>query len=192
MRTAVVTLKGVSPFSQSKHYLPQKTSDKEPPEKVEARTWRERCHVNSDGNLFIPPMCFKLSLEAAAQYRQQRVPGKGQSTYTKHFRSGVLVVEPLVLPIQKDDVEGEWLFVPSDGKRGGAKRVSKCFPLIKEWGGEVEFLLLDDTITEEVFEDTLTDAGKYIGIGRFRPANGGFYGRYSVEKIRWSNGANGG
>ena len=86
---------------------------------------------------------------------------------------------------RKDAVAGEWLFVPASGRRGDGKRVLKCFPLIPEWHGRVTFHILDDTITEKVFARHLEQAGKFIGIGRFRPRNNGYYGRFAVEKLEW-------
>ena len=50
----------------------------------------------------------------------------------------------------------------------------------------MRFYILDDTITEDVFKEHLEEAGKFIGIGRFRPRNNGFYGRFAVDKIEWS------
>ena len=115
------------------------------------------------------------------------IKGRGKATYTKHFKAGVLVTDGLTLPVNKDDVDGEVFFVPSDGKAGGGSRVKKKFPVIREWSGEVTFYILDDTITEDVFEAHLKEAGNFIGIGRFRPENGGFYGRYAIDKITWSD-----
>lgn len=185
MRTATVTLKSVSPYSQSgAHFTPKK--DKEGPDAYEERTWRERCHVDEDGFLFIPPMAFKNCLSEAAKYLSIQIPGKGKSTYTKNIEAGVLVMDAMKLPIKKADVDGEWLFVPSDGRRGGAKRVKKCFPVVRQWKGEVVFNILDDTVTNDVFRKHLEEAGKFIGIGRFRPRNNGFYGRFTVEKVTWN------
>lgn len=185
MKTAIATLRSISPYSQSRHYDVPKLN-KELPKDYEARTWRERLHTNGEGNVYIPPMSFKNCLSEAAKYLGIQIPGKGKSTYTKHFEAGVLVMEPLVLPLKRDDVAGEWLFVPSDGIRGSGKRVDKCFPTIQEWGGEVTFFVLDETITEDVFLNHLTQAGQFIGIGRFRPRNNGFYGRFAVESVSWS------
>ena len=184
MKTATATLRSTAPYSQSKHYTVDKLN-KESPRDYEARTWRERMHVTDDGHVLIPPMAFKNCLAEAAKYLSIQIPGKGKSTYTKHFEAGVLVTEPLVLPVLKADVAGEWLFVPSDGKRGGGTRVDKCFPLIPDWAGAVEFHIMDETITNDVFEMVLEQAGKFIGIGRFRPRNNGYYGRFSVESVAW-------
>jgi hypothetical protein len=185
MKTAVCSLKSAAPYSQSKRYVVPKL-EKESHADYEARTWRERLHTTPDGNVFIPPMSFKNCLAEVAQFLSVKIPGKGKATWTKHFLAGVLVSEPLILPNKKDAVTGEWLYVPSDGKRGGGTRVDKCFPVIPSWKGDVTFYVLDETITQDVFREHLQEAGKFIGIGRFRPRNGGYYGRFEVLDVKWS------
>ena len=184
MKTATVTLKSTTPYSQSRHYTTPEL-EKENKRDYEARTWRDRLHVNEDGLVYIPPMSFKNCLAEAAKFLGKQIPGKGKSTYTKHFEAGTLVTEPVVLTVKKEEVEGEWLFVPSDGIRGSGKRVDKCFPVIRHWEGKVTFYIIDETITKEVFMDHLKDAGSLIGIGRFRPRNNGFYGRFEVVDLDW-------
>ena len=185
MKTAIVTLKSAGAYSQSKHYeTPMKPKESYPD--YEARTWRDRLHADpKTEEVFIPPMAFKNCLAEAAKFLSIKIPGKGNATYTKHFEAGTMVTEGLPIGIKKNEVDGEWFFVPSDGKRGGDKRVNKCFPVIHQWGGKVEFLVFDDTVTEKVFEDVLRDAGRFIGLGRFRPRNNGFYGRFDVVDIEW-------
>lgn len=187
MFKALCQLKSVSPYSQSRYIQEKKTKD-ETHAAFEERSWHLRCHFNEAGKVFIPPMSFKNCLSEAAKYKSIQIPGKGKSTYTKHFEAGVLVVEPLELPVTKETLQHEWLHVPSDGRRGGTTRVEKCFPLIPSWSGSVEFLILDECITEEVFIEHLTDAGSFIGVGRFRPRNNGFYGRFAVESVKWAKG----
>ena len=47
------------------------------------------------------------------------------------------------------------------------------------------FYVLDDIITESVFAQVLRSAGLLVGLGRFRPENRGFYGRFQVDSIKW-------
>ena len=185
MKTAVTLLESISPYSQSRFYQTPKL-EKESSADYEARTWRDRMHTTEDGRVFMPPMAFKNCLAEAAKFLSIQIQGKGKATYTKHFEAGVMVVEGLTLNIKKADVAGEWFHVPSDGKRGGSKRVLKCFPVIPKWSGEVTWHILDDTITKDVFAKHLEEAGKFIGLGRFRPRNNGFYGRFSVKEIKWT------
>jgi len=185
MRIAVATLESLSPYSQSRQHDTPRT-EKEGHDDYERRTWLNRTHVNNDGYVFIPPMAFKFSLETAARFLRIRIPGKGQSEYGKHFRSGVLVPVGLVLPVKKEDVPGEWLQLHANGKRGSGARVPRCMPHIDKWRGDVEYYVLDDVITPDVFEQHLREAGNFIGIGRFRPENGGYYGRYTVVEVVWN------
>lgn len=184
MKKVIATLKSCSPYSQSRHHSEPKL-EKESPKDYELRTWRYRLHTDKNGNVYIPPMAFKNCIAEAAKYLSIQIPGKGKSTYTKHFEAGVLVMDPVYLGIKADEVKGELLFLNADGKRGGGKRVDKMYPYIPEWQQDVTFYILDETITKDVFIEHLDQAGKFIGIGRFRPRNNGFYGRFEVLNVQW-------
>lgn len=186
MKTITARLKSISPYSQSRHYDTPKL-DRELPKAYEERTWRDRLHADANGNVFIPPMAFKNALAEAAKFMSIQIPGKGKSTYTKHFEAGVLCMDPVPIGVRKDEVEGEWINANSDGVRGSGKRVKRCFPHIPTgWKGTAKFLILDETITPTVLEEHLREAGSFVGIGRFRPRNGGYYGRFVVEKVQVS------
>jgi hypothetical protein len=184
VKLAIAHLRSTSVYSQSKFYETEKERS-ETSAQYEVRTWRNRMHVDENGSVFIPPMAFKNCLSDAAKYLSMQIPGKGKSTYTKHFEAGVLVMDPLPLPYKAEQVKGEVLFVPSDGRRGGSNRVLKTFPLIPSWDGEVKFYILDEIVNPEVFREHLKWAGQIIGIGRFRPRNNGYYGRFKVEDVKW-------
>ena len=186
MKIAVAQLKSVSPYGQSNHYAVEK-KEKESPGDYEKRTWRNRAHFDSKGNTFIPPMQFKNCLRDAAAYLSERIKGKGMKTWSEKFRAGVLVTEPIPLGIHYEKMMGTWIFVPSDGKTGGGKRVDKCFPTFPSWEGVVNFYILDDQITEDVFRSHLEQAGKFIGIGYFRPIRGGYWGRFEVVDLEWKD-----
>jgi hypothetical protein len=187
MKICTATLRSLAPYSQSrKHDAPK--LDRERADDYEERTWREKCHYDADGTIFIPPMAFKMTIDEAAKFLGLQIPGKGKATFTKHFLSGALVMEGPRLPYKRDEVEGEWINANADGVRG-SKRVRRCFPVIPSWEADVEFYILDPTITPAVFEEVLVAAGNFRGVGRFRPGNGGLYGRFEVVKTAWRNGA---
>jgi hypothetical protein len=135
--------------------------------------------------VFIPPTAIKNCLAEAAKYLGIQIPGRGKSTYTKHFEAGIMCMEPISLEIKAADVPGTWLFVPADGVRGSGKRVWKCFPTIQHWAANAIIHILDETITNDVFEKHLEQAGKFIGLGFFRPRNNGYWGRFSVKRVTW-------
>jgi hypothetical protein len=186
MKVITAQLRGVSAMSQSRMHDVTK-EPKETHDDHERRTWREKMHYDAEGEIFIPPMALKMALTEAAKMTGRQIPGRGKSTYTKHFEAGVLCMDPVPIGVRKDEVEGEWINANSDGVRGSGKRVKRCFPHIPTgWKGTAKFLILDETITPTVLEEHLREAGSFVGIGRFRPRNGGYYGRFVVEKVQVS------
>lgn len=185
MLTITAKLVGVAPISFSRPVESKKNTG-ETHDAFEERTWKERLHVDKDGVVFIPPQALKNCLSEVAKFLSETVPGKGKATYTKHFESGVMVTQPMSLGMKAEDVPGERLFVPSDGRRGGGSRVWKTFPTIQEWSCDCEIIVLDPLLVDkaEKIKEYLEHAGQFIGLGRFRPRNNGYYGRFSVKDFK--------
>jgi hypothetical protein len=91
--------------------------------------------------------------------------------------------DPMMLGVHQEEVRCETYFVPSDGQRGGGKRVRKNFPAIDPWSGTVTVLVIDDEIPNEIFARVFHECGRFNGWGRFRPQTNGFYGRFIVKDI---------
>lgn len=186
MIVAKVKITGVSPYQPSRKHNSEKL-EKESFDEYEKRTWRERAHCDEDGNVYIPPMAFKQAVDAAIKYLGTQVPGRGKTTYTKHFGSGVLFTEPMMIGVKKDELMSEKHYCNADGVRGSGKRVDRTFPVIRKWGGEITVMVLDPIINREIFRKAIVSAGQFIGIGRFRPQNQGFYGRFKAEVVSWTD-----
>lgn len=186
MKTATVTLRSLAPYNQShQHFTEKEESGKEGHDEYEKRTWRNKGHYDQEGNAYIPPMAFKGALASAAKFLSIPIKGKGKSTYTKHFLSGVMVTDPLMLGVKKDDVKPQWISCDPQGRKGGMG-VMRAFPHFEKWEGTIEMHILDDTIPKEIFEKVLKEAGNFIGIGQFRPEKGGYFGRFEVLEISWN------
>lgn len=193
MKTVIAHLKSAagSPLSQSRYHGLDKL-EKETAEAYDLRTWRDKAHFDEESKLYHPPIAFKRAVDEAAKRNGKQVPGKGKERYTKHFVSGVQVFERPYLTngkgrLTKEDLVQRRTLVDSTGKKGsaGGTSVVRNFPDIPCWEAQVSFVVLNEIITEEVFEEMLIEAGQFVGIGVFRPENGGYYGRFSVEKMDW-------
>lgn len=185
-KKVIVKLVSQAPYSASrKHDTPK--LEREGADDYEQRTWREKSNYDESGIVVIPAMAFKQALDDVAKMFSTSIPGKGKATYTKHFKAGVLCMGDVSIGIHKDDMPSIRINANADGVRGSGKRVSRIFPQIPSWQGEAEFAVLDDTITKEVFEKALQDAGRFIGVGRFRPQNGGLNGRFAPVSFEWSD-----
>jgi hypothetical protein len=200
---ARVVLRGVSPYSPSRAFQTEKPK-KQDHDEFDERHWRERAHVDAKDRVAIPCQAFYLALLAAAMQNGEKIPGRGNKTYTESFTSGVFV-EPdndddgdmLTItaqngkPVPLPEVRMEKLYLPSDGEpafraRGASKRVWRRFPYVPAgWSVSLKFTVLSPNITKEVFFRHLRDSGLFVGVGRFRPANRGRYGRFFVEAAQW-------
>jgi hypothetical protein len=190
VKKIIATIKGTSRYSQSRPHGLSKEND-ESEDDFDLRAVREHLHYDVDGNVFISPATFKNCLDEAAKFLG--IKKSGSEKYTKHFEAGVGVYDQIPLGISKDDVPFEKVFVDSNGRRGSGKRVYRRYPYIEAgYRVEVPFIILDETVLhtyagnkhKTVFQHVLEMAGLLIGIGRFRPRNRGYYGRFIVEDIR--------
>lgn len=186
VKIATVTLKSKTQYSPSRLHNTAKTTPKETDAAYEARTWPEKAHFDSKGNVFIPKEAFKNAIQDSAQRRGTRIPGRGKATFTKHFAGGIEVLEDLPVGMKKKNLPSVTIPAHVNGERTCGHRVPRTFPVINSWSGDIRVAILDETINEEEFESTIREAGIFVGVGRGRPQNRGSNGRFSVERIVWS------
>lgn len=188
MRICKIHFEGTAPYSQSfRHETPKLA--KETDDDYDVRTWREKSHVTDDGRIFIPAMAFKQALDGASKMVGGKIPGRGQATYAKLFVTGVAFFDDVVLGVLKADVGSVRINANSNGIRGAGSRVWRRFPVVpaNDFKGVAVAQVLDDSIPDEVFERVVRHAGIAQGVGRFRPENGGMYGRFSVTQFEWQS-----
>jgi len=187
MKICTATLRSTAPYSASRlHEAPK--LEKEGADAYEQRTWREKGTFDANGMLCIPAMGLKMAVDEAAKRLAMGIPGRGKSTYTKFFVAGQICIDTpgVCLNIAKDDLDQVKIWANADGVRGSGKRVKRLFPLVHQWKGNAQFAILDPTIPPAIFEKTLIEAGRLIGVGRFRPEKGGMNGRFAVDNITWA------
>lgn len=186
MKLATVKLTSASPMSQSRKHDTAKL-DKELADAYEARTWIEKAHIDESGRVFIPAFALKMALTNAAKHSGEQIPGKGKSTWTKKFMSGLLMTENPVTNKTQADIVRTTINANADGVRGSGKRVTRHFPTLHKWEATATFYILDDIITQDVFMRFIQAAGMFIGVGQYRPENGGLNGRFSAELVSWKD-----
>lgn len=182
MKTAVIKLTSAAPLTQSrKHDAPK--LEKELADAYEQRTWKNKAHVNDDGRVEIPAFAIKCAVVAAAKYAGDQIPGKGKATWTKKFQCGILIPENAVTDCTVDDITPVTINANPDGVRGSGKRVFRTFPQLRKWSATLTVLVLDEIITRGVLEKYFTAAGQFVGVGQYRPENGGTNGRFIAEVV---------
>jgi hypothetical protein len=184
MKQYIASLAGVSPYFQSRSYDREiERLPKEGPDAYEERTWRHRTHINDDGQIVIPAESIQASIRYGAAYLSEKIPGRGSEKWTKHFASGVLIPDGIVLPERRETVQGQWLHMNANGRAGSGTRVWRCMPFIPRWAGDVTIYVLDDIITDDILKRVIEHAGQFIGIGQNRPQVGGTRGRFQLVEL---------
>ncbi|MGW8181658.1 MAG: hypothetical protein ACWGQW_23250 [bacterium] len=193
MRRVTFTCVGTGQLLFGKQIFEGKGDD-ETHEQMEERTWLNRCNKDEKGHLALPSIAFCRSLVFAAKWLNMKIPGEGKKTYTKRFECGVVPDEawfPLSngkKTLKPEDAECLPLSVPSNGQRGGGKRVVRKFPRLSPgWTCKVSLLILDETITEAIFTKHIKTSGVYDGMGSMRVGNGNTNGRFVVEDLKFEN-----
>ena len=176
MLTAICQLKSMTPVTFNKKLVSEKSSN-ETYDDFEERVWRERCDCDRNGNLILSSQRFKKSICLAAQWLNMQIPGEGKATYTKHFKGGCIVMKNINLGIKREDVDHVKIYT-SPRKKDGKRWIH--FPIVESWEGVLEINLLDEKITKDVFKKVVVYAGMAVGIGSWRPENGGENGRFEV------------
>ena len=173
-------LKGASPLSFGRRYEDERPKDVDPWEH-EVKTWRERVHTNSDNECIIPALMLKGALVSVAKLLGDKIKGSSGQKYWKPLKAGVIAENDIPLGIKKDELEYEDVYVTQRGQQ-----IRRRFPIIREWEGWITFTVVPDSIvTQKKFAEYLNLAGQMAGIGRYRPPNGGTYGKFTVEKIEY-------
>lgn len=186
MRIVTVTVKSLTPYSSSK-YVEEDLLKGETKDAHERRRWREKAHIDELGEVFIPGAGFKLALDETSAVLKEKIKGKGNSTYTKIFQTGVCAISDMPLGLRIDDLKCREFFCHANGQRAPGPRVPRIFPYVKEWGGKITFSIFNDALPEEVFERYFEQAGFLAGVGRGRPITGSpaGNGRFKPVEFIW-------
>ena len=113
--------------------------------------------------------------------RQVKLTGKRSiSTKDSSLLPSFLTIEEFFLPFTDQKVE--WV---TDKRRGKLPKdgTAVCIvrPKFDKWGFSATFIINEDEAAEEKIRDLANRAGSAVGLGDFRPACRGPFGRFKVE-----------
>ena len=190
VRQAIVELEGITPISFSRRLDIDNPPKGTPYDDWWEKTCYDRLHLGADGNATVPAMMLKYCLdEGCRNLSPDDKKFRGNEQWTKYFEYGICLTENVSLGVKPEAFRKEWIWADSNGKKGrqSSSRVKRCYPTLDVgWKINPTFVVLDEKITQDIFEKALASAGWFCGLGRFRPQNQGYYGRFDVKKIKWS------
>lgn len=133
----------------------------------------KKLYVDAEGVIYQPATHLERALMEAG--KKVKVKGQGKATYSKLFGSMIEVVE-FEIPhlITAYDIHKSLVVVPAT--KGRIMRYRPRFP---EW--ELKFhISYEEEIPAEAIKESLELAGKYVGIGDWRPEKKGKFGKFQV------------
>src|SRR3990167_19734 len=110
-------------------------------------------------------------VKAGAQFKL-----KGKQTYKDVVKGGVFV-EPMKIIHENQKYINDWRSVVIKATRG---RIMKGRGRLDKWSLSFNISCIDPRATEKDLKDILVYAGKFIGIGDYRPR----YGRFEVKSFK--------
>jgi len=172
-----VSIKGVSPLLMNRFLPAELLETKVKRGSTKDVSVEDKLYVTEDGEPYVPSTYIRNSLIEAG--KSIRIKGRGKSTYSKLLGSS-LIVQPDNIIINSSTGWESFTVTAVNPTTKGRMMVTR--PMFKDWKLSFEAVVLDD-IPEEVFRDILDEAGRYVGIGDWRPAKKGMYGKFIVTKL---------
>jgi hypothetical protein len=133
---------------------------------------KQAAYLLEDGTLYQPAEHLEGAMTRSAT--SYIIPGAGKKTYKDAVKGGVFI-EPREIPHLIQGYEVDLRSVVIKGSR-----IERARPRFDNWELEFTINLVDERVTPEILKQILEDAGKFVGIGDFRPK----FGRFEVTEFR--------
>jgi len=176
MKTYNVTITGISPLLMNRPSQLIGDISKEKTQKDETPTVHaeKKLYIDSEGKLYQPETHIKGSLVEAG--KDQKVVGKGKSTYSKIVGYAVEINPFEIIHKNQNWIPYSVLAVnPSTRGRNMLHR-----PMLKKWELDFEVTFDEEQVPASILKEIFERAGKFVGIGDWRPAKKGRFGKFQV------------
>jgi len=179
MNKYTVEIKGITPLLQNKpaeygfneEWVEKKASNQYDKEAL------AKLYINADEEIYQPATHLERALIEAG--KKIKMKGAGKSNYSKVFGSMVTIpVMDILHKNPKYEIFKALVVIPST--KG---RIMRYRPMFRNWvlDFEIEF---EEEIPPSVIKEGLEIAGRYIGIGDWRPEKKGKFGKFQVTLFK--------
>lgn len=131
-----------------------------------------------DDKPHIPAVYFRNAIVEAA--KQFKIIGKGKSTYSKLVGATVDVL-PEMIPITPGDYKAYRIAAVNPSTKG---RMMVTRPRFNEWSAVFEVVLNDESVPLSVMNEIVEQAGRYVGVGDWRPEKKGMFGKFMITSFQ--------
>ena len=132
----------------------------------------QRLYQNGVGP-YLPAENIRQSIIEAA--KRHKIGRRAATTDT----AAAVYISPFELPLEDDwHVDSRAVVIPATGGR-----ILRHRPMFDEWSIGFKLQIDNDLVDERMVRAIVEDAGRLVGLGDFRPARKGPYGRFNV--VSW-------
>ena len=173
-KTIRVKIQGISPL------LINRFQDKSIDSKSKRRTGNiiddeiENKLYMHDDKPHIPAVYFRNAIIEAS--KQFKIQGKGKSTYSK-LVGATVDVSPEMIELIPSEYTPFRIAAVNPSTKG---RMMVTRPRFDEWGAEFNIILSDDGVPVSVMNEIVEQAGRYVGVGDWRPQKKGMFGKFML------------
>lgn len=187
MATFVATIGGLTPLLSHRWAEVQETEETTRAVHIERRDPRQEaervCYRRDDGAIYFPGAAIARLLRESGGSHKQRGSRKSLKFV---IPAAVIVVDDQILlkdvngePMTDFEVDSRPVTIPAT--KG---KIMRHRPRFNTWGAEISLEIDSQMIESDTIHQLLTEGGKRIGIGDFRPERGGPFGRFAV--VQWA------
>jgi len=138
----------------------------------------DKLYKDGEGNICIPSTWVYGSLVEAG--KAFKIQGKGKSTYSKLIGSSVMI-NPEMSIVKPQDWDNYTISAVNPMTRG---RIMVTRPRLNKWEVVFKIDFDEDDLPIEVLKNIVDYAGQYTGIGDWRPAKKGQFGKFIVTSFK--------
>jgi hypothetical protein len=138
----------------------------------------DKLYKDDNGKVMLPSVYLKNCIVEAS--KQFKIVGKGKSTYSKLVAS-TIDISPFMIELDAGKYEVFRISAVNPMTRG---RMMTERPRFNKWKAEFEIILNDSSVPISVMNEILEHAGKYVGIGDWRPQTKGMFGKFLISEFK--------
>jgi len=138
----------------------------------------DKLYKDEKGKVMLPSVYIKNCIVEAA--KQFKIVGKGKSTYSKLVASTIDVM-PFYIDFESGKYEVFRISAVNPMTKG---RMMTERPKFNKWSASFEIILNDEAVPVSVMNEILEHAGKYVGVGDWRPEKKGMFGKFMITSFK--------
>ena len=138
----------------------------------------DKLYLDDKGKVQLPSVYIKNCITEAS--KQFKIVGKGKSTYSKLVAS-TIDIEPFLIDFKSGKYEVFRISAVNPMTKG---RMMTERPKFTKWSASFEIVINDPAVPISVINEILEHAGKYVGVGDWRPEKKGMFGKFMIASFK--------